>query len=431
MMINEEIREKVHRYLIKETDFLRIKDSLNEDQLRSFVDQAIQDLCVQNRLEITVDQRMIIIRDLVSALLSMGPLRPLMEDKSISEIMVNGCHQVYIQRSGKMILTDIKFENNRQFLHTIQKILAASGTNKRVDESSPYVDFSLSDGSRVNVILPPCSLVGPVMTIRKFSEEINTVDDLIKLGMLDKQIAALLIAGMKAKLNVIFCGSTGAGKTTALNVFSKHLPSEERIITIEDTPELRLLQKHVVSLSAKPSNIEGKGEITLRELFVNSLRMRPDRIIIGEIRGEEMLDLIQSISSGHSGSLAIVHAESPQDCFNRMVTMMLMTGIRLSTEEIQKQVARAIDLIVHIELFMDGKRRVTAVTDIIYDPKTAKATLRNIFDFKQKAVTDKGEILGEWAMDKRKPSFYKKFEKRMVKLPDGFFDNNSPINELL
>lgn len=429
-MVNEEIKEKVHRYLIKETDFLRIKDSLNEDQLRSFVDQAVVELCTQNRIEITLDQRMAIIRDLVSAVLSLGPLRPLMEDKTISEIMINGCHQVYIQRDGKMILTDARFDNNRQLLHTIQKILAASGSNKRVDESSPYVDFSLHDGSRVNVILPPCSMVGPVMTIRKFSEEINMVDDLINLGMLDKQIAALLIAGMKAKLNIIFCGSTGAGKTTALNVFSKHLPSEERIITIEDTPELRLLQKHVVALCAKPANIEGKGEITLRELFVNSLRMRPDRIIIGEIRGEEMLDLIQSISSGHSGSLAIVHAESPEDCFNRMVTMMLMTGIRLSTEEIQKQVARAIDLVVHVELFMDGRRRVTAVTDLVYDPARGKVNLRNIFEFQQKTVTEKGEIIGEWVMDKKRPSFYKKIEKRRVKLPDGFFNDTPAINEM-
>ncbi len=429
-MINEEIREKVHRYLIKETDFLRIKDTLNEDQLRSFVDQAIVDLCAQNRIEITVDQRMLIIRDLVSSVLSMGVLRPLMEDKTISEIMINGCHQVYIQRDGKMILTDIKFENNRQLFHTIQKVLAGSGSNKRVDESSPYVDFSLPDGSRVNVILPPCSMVGPVMTIRKFSEQINTVDDLLNLGMLDKQIAALLIAGMKAKLNIIFCGSTGAGKTTALNVFSRHLPSEERIVTIEDTPELRLLQKHVVSLCTKPVNIEGKGEITLRDLFINSLRMRPDRIIIGEIRGEEMLDLIQSISSGHSGSLGIVHAESPEDCFNRMVTMMLMTGIRLSTEEIQKQVARAIDLVVHVELFMDGKRRVTAVTDSLFDPKTGKVVLKNIFEFKQKTVTEKGDIIGEWVMDKKRPSFYKKIEKRRVKLPDGFFDDTPAINEM-
>jgi len=243
------------------------------------------------------------------------------------------------------------------------------------------------------------------------------------LGMLDKRIATLLIAAMQAKLNVVFCGSTGAGKTTMLNVFSRHIPSEERIITIEDTPELRLLQQHVVTLASKPVNIEGKGEITMRELFVNSLRMRPDRIIIGEIRGTEMLDLVQSISSGHSGSLAIVHAETPEDCFNRMVTMMLMTGIRLSTQEIQKQVAKAIDIIVHAALFMDGKRRVTAVTDIMYDNNTGKVNLQDVFYFKQVGMDEKGQIIGEWVMNKKKPSFYEKFTKRLLKLPEGFFED--------
>lgn len=420
MLVNE-LREKVNRYLIKETDFLRVKDTMKEDQLRMFVDSAILDMCREQNIEIEMDHRAAIIRDLVSAVTSMGPLRPLMEDKTITEIMINGANRIYIQRAGRITCSDIKFENSGQLAHTIQKILAASGSNKRVDESSPYVDFTLKDGSRVNVILPPCSMIGPVMTIRKFTDDIGTVDDLLNLKMLDKNIATLLIAAMKAKFNVMFCGSTGAGKTTLLNVFSRHIPAHERIITIEDTPELRFLQEHVVSLVSKPANIEGKGEITMRELFVNSLRMRPDRIIIGEVRGEEMLDLIQSISSGHSGSLAIVHAETPEDCFNRMVMMMMMAGVRLSTEEIRKQVARAIDIIVHVELFMDGKRRITAVTDLNYDEETDKVTLHNVIHFDQKGLTKDGQVIGEWVVDRRKPSFYKKFQKRMVTLPDGFF----------
>ncbi len=421
-MLNDEIKEKVNRYLIHETDFLKVKDTMSEDRLRAFVDDAIINMCRDQNIHLELEQRAAVIRELVSAVISMGPLRPLMEDKTISEIMVNGANQIYIQRSGRITLSDIKFGSAAQLVHTIQKILAASGSNKRVDESSPYVDFILKDGSRVNVILPPCSLIGPVMTIRKFNEEIATVDDLLNLKMIDKNIATLLIAAMKAKFNVIFCGSTGAGKTTMLNVFSRHIPEEERIITIEDTPELRLLQKHVVSLVSKPSNIEGRGEITMRELFINSLRMRPDRIIIGEVRGEEMLDLIQSISSGHSGSLAIVHAETPEDCFNRMVLMMLMAGVRLSTEEIQKQVIRAIDIIVHVELFWDGRRRVTAITDPVYDKDTGKVSLRNVFWFEQHGMTKDGEIIGEWAVDRKKPSFYEKFKKRMVTLPEGFFE---------
>lgn len=425
-MGNNEIRDTVNHYLIKETDFLKVKDSMTEDQLRKFVDDAIVRMCQEQKLNLDKESRAAVIRDLVSALISMGPLRPLMEDKSISEIMINGPEQVYIQRNGRISLSDIKFDNNAQLAHTIQKILAASGSNKRVDESSPYVDFMLKDGSRVNVILPPCSLIGPVMTVRKFNDAIGTVDDLLNLKMIDKNIATLLIAAMKAKFNVIFCGSTGSGKTTMLNVFSRHIPKEERIVTIEDTPELRLLQDHVVTLVSKPVNIEGRGEITMRELFVNSLRMRPDRIIIGEVRGEEMLDLIQSISSGHSGSLAIVHAETPEDCFNRMVMMMLMAGVRLSTEQIQKQVARAIDILVHVELFLDGCRRVTAVTDLVYDEKTQRPILHDVLRFDQKGMTEKGEIIGDWVIDRRRPSFYGKFKKRLVTLPPGFFDESLP-----
>lgn len=423
-MIDNELKEKVNRYLIQETNFLKVKDTLNEDRLRAFVDDAIITMCRELNIQLELEQRAAIIRDLVSAVMSMGPLRPLMEDKSITEIMINGPGHVYIQRDGRITLSDVKFNTSAHLVHTIQKILAASGSNKRVDESSPYVDFMLKDGSRVNVILPPCSLVGPVMTMRKFNDEIQTVDDLLKLKMLDKNIATLLITAMKAKFNVMFCGSTGSGKTTMLNVFSRHIPAEERIVTIEDTPELRLRQEHVVSLVSKPANIEGRGEITMRELFINSLRMRPDRIIIGEVRGEEMLDLIQSISSGHSGSLAIVHAETPQDCFNRMVTMMLMTGIRLSTEEIQRQIARAIDIIVHVELFTDGRRRVTAVADLVYNENTGKVDLHDVIHFEPQGMTKDGEILGEWVLNRRKPSFYDKFKKRMVTLPEGFFQEN-------
>jgi len=419
---NENIRSKVSQFLIHKTDFLKVKDKLNEDQLRVYVDKAITNLCYDNQIEISTEDRIALIRDIVAATVSLGPLRPLMEDPSISEIMVNGPKKIYIQRKGKIELTDVVFNDSNQLHHTVQKLLVSSGSNRRVDESSPYVDFSLSDGSRVNVILPPCSAIGPVMTIRKFSSAIGTVDDLLNLKMLDKKMAVLLVAAMKAKLNVIFCGATGTGKTTTLNVLSRHIPEEERIITIEDTPELRLMQEHVVSLQTKPANVEGKGEITIQDLFINSLRMRPDRIIIGEVRSAEMLDLIQSISSGHAGSLAIVHAESPEDCFNRMVTMMLMAGLQLSTKQICKQVARAVDLIVHIELFKDGVRRITNITDTIYDEAADKTYLNDIFRFVQDEKKEGGAIIGHWDMDRHKPSIYPKFDKQNVKLPEGFFE---------
>jgi pilus assembly protein CpaF len=421
--MDADIKIQVHKYLIEKTDFISVKDRMNEDQLRVYVDRAISEMCKEHDLIITTEDRITLIRELVSAVVSLGPLRPLMEDEEISEIMVNGFNTIYVQKHGKITLTDIKFRDNHHLQHTIQKILSASGSNKRVDESSPYVDFSLPDGSRVNVILPPCSLVGPAVTIRKFSAAIDSVDHLVERGMLDKKMATFLIAGMKAKLNIVFCGSTGTGKTTALNVLSRHIPRDERILTIEDTPELRLMQDHVVTLQSKPMNIEGRGEITIRDLFVNSLRMRPDRIIIGEVREDEMLDLIQAISSGHSGSLAIVHADSPLDCFSRMTTMMLMTGIRLSTEEIRRQIANAIDLIVHIELFQDGVRRITNVADLNYNNATQGVMLDDVFVFVEDSRTEDGKITGHWQMDDTTPTFYKKFLKRNVKLPDGFFNS--------
>ena len=421
MMQDNEIREVIHHYLIQKTDFLKVKDTMNDDQLRVYVDKAITDACFEQQLDIPMDQRIRLIRELVSAVVSLGPLRPLMEDKDVTEIMVNGAFQIFIQRAGKIFLSDVKFDHNEHLLHTIQKLLASSGTSRRVDESNPYVDFPLPDGTRVNVILPPCSLVGPVMTIRKFAD-ITSIEDLLRLKLFDKEMAEFLMSTMKAKLNIVFCGATGTGKTTTLNVLSQYIDAEERIITIEDTPELRLKQEHVVTLQAKMANIEGKGAISIRDLFVNSLRMRPDRLIIGEVRSDEMMDMIESIASGHSGSLAIVHAESPEDCYNRMVTMMLMTGIKLDTMIIEKQIARAMDLIVHIELFSDGVRRITHVTDVCWNDEKQRTELHDVFRWQQDRVDEDGKIYGGWPKNPRKPSFYYKYERRHVKLPAGFFE---------
>lgn len=419
---HNEIKARIHHYLISKTNFLQVKDNMQEDQLRAFVDGAITKLCQETQLMVSIEERGAIIRELVSSVVSLGPIRPFVEDPTVSEIMVNGAKSVYIQRAGRIEKTNVHFPDNANLMHTIQKILAASGSSRRVDESQPYVDFSLVDGSRVNIILPPCSQQGPIMTIRKFSRELTTIDDMIEKSTINKPMAAFLIAAIKAKLNIIFCGSTGSGKTTLLNVLSRHIPEHERIITIEDTAELRLMQEHVVSLQSKAANIEGRGQVTIRDLFVNSLRMRPDRIIIGEVRGEEILDLVQSIASGHAGSLAIVHADSPQECFNRMITMMLMSGIRLSGEQIQRQLATSIDLIVYQELFLDGVRRVVNITDLRYDKDAGKISLEDIFTFKQERIDEGGKVIGDWAIIKKKPSCYDKFVKRNVQLPVGFFE---------
>ncbi|MBF0593698.1 MAG: CpaF family protein [Candidatus Omnitrophica bacterium] len=416
----DEIKARLHHHLIAKTDFIKVKDKLNDDQMRMYVDNAITSLCRESDMTIPFEDRTRLIREIASSVMSLGPIRPLLEDKDVTEIMINGYRQVYAQKAGKMYLTGVKFDDNAHLLHTIQKLMAASGTSRRVDESSPYVDFSLTDGSRVNILLPPCSMVGPVLTIRKFSRDISTIENLVELGTLNRAMAVFLIAAVKAKLNVVFCGATGCGKTTILNVLSRHIPEDERIITIEDTSELRLLQEHVVGLQSKASNIEGKGAVTIRDLFINSLRMRPDRIILGEVRGEEILDMIQSISSGHSGTLAIVHADSPEECFNRMITMMLMSGIRLSGDQIRRQIATSVDLLVYSELFMDGVRRVVNITDLRYDKESDRVTLDDIFKFKQERVEENGKVHGHWTMARKLPSFADKFAKRNVRLPQEF-----------
>jgi pilus assembly protein CpaF len=418
----DEIKARIHHYLVSKTNFLELKDGMNEDQMHAFVDNAINKLCQDTKLTVTLEERISIMKELAASIVSLGPLRGFVEDPSIAEIMVNGAKSIYIQRGGKIEKTNVSFLDNAHLMHTIQKIISASGSSRRVDESSPYVDFSMSDGSRVNVILPPCSLMGPIMTIRKFSRELMTIDDLMERKSLNKQMAMFLTAAIKAKLNIVFCGSTGSGKTTLLNVLSRHIPDHERIITIEDTSELRLMQEHVVSLQAKSANTEGKGEVTIRDLFINSLRMRPDRIIIGEVRGHEILDLVQSIASGHAGALAIVHADSPQECFNRMITMMLMSGIRLSGDQIQKQLATSIDLIVYVELFMDGVRRITNITDLRYTKENGSISLADIFTFKQERIDEHSSVVGDWVMNHQKPSFYEKFIKRNIQVPVGFFE---------
>ncbi|MFH1359880.1 MAG: ATPase, T2SS/T4P/T4SS family [Candidatus Omnitrophota bacterium] len=420
--MQEKTRRKINHYFFTNKEFLELKDKLSEDQLREYVSKGIDEVCEKSEIELAPEERTAIIRELVSSVVSYGPLRPLLEDESVSEIMVNGPKQIYIQQDGKILLTEVTFKDERELVHTVQKILSASGSGRRVDESSPYVDFSLPDGSRVNVILSPVSLSGPVITVRKFSTKITKIEDLLERQMMNKKMAEFLVASIRAKLNIVFCGATGTGKTTTLNVLSRYIPKEERIITIEDTSELRLLQDHVVKLQSKTANIEGKGIISIRDLFINSLRMRPDRIIIGEVRGEEALDMIQAISSGHTGSLAIVHADSPADCFNRLVTMILISGIQLSVEEIRRQIASAIDLIVHTELFLDGTRRITHITDVRHIPDENKIIMDNIFSFQQEKVEKDGRIHGEWIFDKKKPSFYIKFEKRNVRLAEDFFE---------
>jgi pilus assembly protein CpaF len=419
--MSEKLKEKIRLYLIEQTNFVSVKETLSEPELREYVLRIIKELSRKERINITSEEEARLISEFMAEFVSLGPIKSLIEDKSISEIMINGHKKIYVERNGHIELTPITFDSEHHLMHTIYKIISASG--RHVDESSPFVDFALTDGSRVNIILPPLSMIGPVVTIRKFSSEISTVEDLLRLNTLNQKIADLLIAAIKARLNIIFSGATGVGKTTTLNVLTKYIPASERVVTIEDTAELRLEREHLVSLQSRPPNIEGKGAISIRELFKNSLRMSPDRIIVGEVRGSEALDMIQAIVSGHTGSLAIVHANSPEDALLRLETMILMSGIELSLGNIRRQIAKAIDLIVHMEQFLDGTRKITSITEV-KELKEQDIALEDLFVFEQQAIDEQGRVIGKWQAKGIKPLFLEKLKKRNINISEAIFERD-------
>lgn len=415
----EKLRIRIRKSLISNKDILFKKDEIRKDQLRKTVENIIKDAASYERVKLDADAKEKLLEEVLSELISLGPLEVLMEDSQVSEIMVNGPSRVYAEKNGSMILTDVKFRDENQLMHTIEKLIAPSG--RRIDESSPYVDFALPDGSRVNIIIPPLSLEGPVITIRKFSPEIARIEDLLRLNTLDKRMADFLVAAIKAKLNIMFSGATGVGKTTTLNVLSSYISKKERIISIEDTAELHLLQEHVVRLEAKQANIEGRGEVQIRDLFRNSLRMRPDRIILGEIRGTEALDLIQAISSGHAGSLAVIHANSPSDCIYRMEMMILMSGLALPAWVVRKNIANAIDIIVQLEQFDDGSRKITSITEVEDAVGKEEIELVDIFVFDHQGYDEKGKVLGSHKALGKLPKSLEKFKLLKINLaPDSF-----------
>lgn len=416
----ERLRARIRKSLIANRDILARRDELKRDELRKTVERIIIDAASYERVHLDKKSKEELLEEIMSELISLGPLQDLMEDPQVTEIMVNGPYKVYIEKRGSMVLTDIKFRDDNHLMHTVEKLIAPSG--RRIDESLPYVDFALSDGSRVNIVIPPLSLSGPVVTIRKFSPDIAKVEDLLRLNTLDKRMADFLLASIKAKLNIIFSGATGVGKTTTLNVLSSYISSKERIVSIEDTAELHLLQEHVVRLEARQANIEGKGEVHIRELFRNSLRMRPDRIILGEIRGTEALDLIQAISSGHDGSLAVIHASSPSDCIYRMEMMILMSGIALPSWVIRENIAKTIDIIVQMEQFNDGSRKITSITEV-NDTLTKKEEIEliDIFVFQHQGYDEKGKVLGCFRACGKLPKALDKFKLLRLKLDPASF----------
>ena len=404
-------------YLVQNID-QKLLEKGDEALLRRRVEELVEEKLRAEKLPYSRQIRNRLVSDMADEILGYGPIEPLLRDPTVTEVMVNRADQVYCERFGKLELTDVQFRDNDHIHHVIDKIVTPLG--RRVDESSPMVDARLPDGSRVNAIIPPLSLNGPVLTIRKFSIDPYTVEDLIGFGTMSQAMAAFLAACIKVKLNVIVSGGTGSGKTTLLNVLSSFIPDGERIVTVEDAAELKLHQAHVVRLESRPPNIEGKGEIRIRDLVRNCLRMRPDRIIVGEVRGGETLDMLQAMNTGHEGSISTVHANTPRDALARMETMVMMAGMDLPSRAIREQVASAIHMIVQINRLTDGSRRVVSVSEV-QGMEGNVIVLQDLFTFVQKGVGEGGKVLGMTQATGMVPKFMERFTAAGAHLPAELF----------
>ncbi|MEV8147768.1 CpaF family protein [Arthrobacter sp. NPDC080073] len=398
----------------------RITDSsVDESELHQYVKDELRAIIDEDEIPLSVLERQRLVQEIIDDVLGLGPLQRYLDEEAVTEIMVNGPDKVYVERAGKLYLTGAKFSGEEHLRRIIERIVTKVG--RRIDESSPLVDARLSDGSRVNAIIPPLAVGGSSLTIRKFGHVPLTVDNLISFGTMSPEIAELLHACVKGRLNIIVSGGTGTGKTTLLNVLSSFLPPEERIITIEDAIELQLQQDHVVRLESRPRNIEGKGEITIRELVRNALRMRPDRIVIGEVRGGESLDMLQAMNTGHDGSISTVHANSPRDAISRLETLVLMAGMDLPLRAIREQIASAVNLIVHISRLRDGTRRITHVTEV-QGMEGDIVTLQDAFAFDYSAGVDaNGKFRGRPVPTGVRPRFVDHFADLGIALSPAVF----------
>jgi pilus assembly protein CpaF len=414
-----ELKNRIHLTVIGELGPQLFNATMDPNALRDRVTNDIK-AHLSTEAGLSRDDREGLAAEIADDILGHGPLERLLADETVTEIMVNGPFEVWVERQGRLYETTVRFTDESHLRRIINKIVAQVG--RRIDEASPLVDARLPDGSRVNAVIPPLSLSGPIVTIRKFSKKRLDMADMIKLGTLSSETVEFLQRCILAELNVLICGGTGSGKTTLLNALSTAIPETERIVTIEDAAELRLNQRHVLRLEARPKNIEGQGEIPIRHLVRNSLRMRPDRIIVGEVRGAEALDMLQAMNTGHDGSLSTIHANSPRDALARIETMVLMTGYDLPVRAIRGQVASALDMIVHLERLEDGSRRVTAITEV-QRMESDVITLQDLFEFKVERVTPDRIVVGSLKGTGLRPTFLHKFEKRGITLPVTIFSN--------
>ena len=412
-----EVKDRVHKAVIgglgpsvfnTETDPSTLRERVIDDVTLELEDEAGLARSDRERL----------VRELTDDILAHGPLERLLADDTITEIMVNGPYEVWIERQGKIFKTDVRFSDESHLRRIIVKMVAQAG--RRVDESTPMVDARLADGSRVNAVLPPLSLTGPLLTIRKFAKRRLGAPELSRLGTLTTETVDFLDRCVRARLNILISGGTGTGKTTLLNVMSGSIPEEDRVVTIEETAELQLHQRHVLRLESRTRNAEGEGEVAIRQLVRNSLRMRPDRIIVGEVRGAEALDMLQAMNTGHDGSLCTLHANTPRDALSRLETLVLMAGYDLPVRAIRQQICSALDLIVHIARLRDGSRRVTAISEVMR-MEADVITLQDVFVFNQKEISGDGKVIGRLEATGMRPSFLEKFERYGVALHTGAF----------
>ncbi|HKR60211.1 MAG TPA: CpaF family protein [Pyrinomonadaceae bacterium] len=414
----QEMKAKLHRSLINRMDLTKL-GTLTTEQAHAEVSRLAESVLAQEELPLSAADRERLVSDVRHELFGLGPLETLLADPTISDILVNAHGKIYIERRGKLEVTSVAFKDDEHLMRVIERIVTSVG--RRIDESSPMVDARLRDGSRVNAIIPPLSIDGPVLSIRRFGAEPLRMHMLIEHKALTKDIADMLQMCVSARLNLLISGGTGAGKTTLLNALSAFIPEDERIVTIEDSAELQLQQPHVVRLETRPPNIEGRGEVTQRDLVRNSLRMRPDRIVIGEVRGGEAIDMLQAMNTGHDGSLTTIHANTPRDALARLETMIQMTGMRLSDRAMRQQVASAIDLVVQVARLSDGTRRVTSISEIT-GMEGETITMQEIFQFERSGVDSSGQVIGRFKPTGIRPRFAERLKACGLQLPRVFFE---------